>query len=591
MNIFNKKYKYIIALLFIFIFEINNFATSQSMDESRRAMQQSKDIMSLSAENKICQNSCNSSFRSDALNNPSNANRIFDRCVSGCQENYQSKMSCIQSQLASQYSPSKCNKSFKSGSQNFNESNSSDGVSNFIWLLVFCIAGLFYFKRKYSERFSLNFSYIVTSKNKINNIFNIFYSRLIKLIFVIKNLITSSIIFIKKRKFLLLSIFLIPTSVTFIYSQINKSAEPEQEQSVKFLINPKFYFIAPFSNGLALVEEWEDPTEKYYIDTQGRKVFDLTSNFYGIFKDGLLEIGSLENLVDLRGFADTNGKTVIPLRFPNVLNFSEGLAAVQLPENNKWGFINKEGNLAIEAKFESIGSFNGGMAEAVIIESGERKTGFIDKNGDFMIPAQYDAAREFNGNLASVYNHGVKKWGFINKQGEIVIKYQFDVVENFSEGLAAVKVDGKWGFIDEKGEFIIKPNFIFARKEKNPILDIKFEEGLLAVFIGEKDTGKMGFIDKKGNVVIKPIYTEALNFSEGLAAVFIGDEVYGKWGFINKKGEFVIKPKFDGVTSFSEGFASVSSGGEYSSNGKFEAPTVIKGSKWGVIYHPNNKSN
>jgi len=132
MNIFNKKYKYIIALLFIFIFEINNFATSQSMDESRRAMQQSKDIMSLSAENKMCQNSCSSSFRSDALNNPSNANRIFDRCLSGCQENYQSKMSCIQSQLASQYSPSKCNKSFKSGSQNFNESNSSDGVSNYI---------------------------------------------------------------------------------------------------------------------------------------------------------------------------------------------------------------------------------------------------------------------------------------------------------------------------------------------------------------------------------------------------------------------------------------------------------------------------
>jgi hypothetical protein len=168
MNIFNKKYKYIIALLFIFIFEINNFATSQSMDESRRAMQQSKDIMSLSAENKMCQNSCSSSFRSDALNNPSNANRIFDRCLSGCQENYQSKMSCIQSQLASQYSPSKCNKSFKSGSQNFNESNSSDGVSNYIWLLVFCIAGLFFFKRKDPERFNLIYLSILSYRNKFS---------------------------------------------------------------------------------------------------------------------------------------------------------------------------------------------------------------------------------------------------------------------------------------------------------------------------------------------------------------------------------------------------------------------------------------
>jgi hypothetical protein len=101
----------------------------------------------------------------------------------------------------------------------------------------------------------------------------------------------------------------------------------------------------------------------------------------------------------------------------------------------------------------------------------------------------------------------------------------------------------------------------------------------------------MGFINRQGAIVIKPNFEEVKNFSDGLAAVRVGDQASGKWGFINMKGEFIIKPIFDQAHSFSEGFASVSSGGEYSSNGKFEAPTVIKGSKWGVIYHPNNKSN
>ena len=586
MNIFNIIYKYIIALLFIFIFVINNFATSQSMDDSRRAMQQSKDIMSLSAENKMCQNFCSSSFRSDALNNPSNANRIFDRCLSGCQENYQSKMSCIQSQLSSQYSPSKCNKSFKSESQNFNESNSSDGASNFIWLFVFCIAVLFFFKRKYSERFSLNFSYIVNSKNKINNLFNTFYLCLSKLIFVIKNLTIYAINFFKVRRFILIITFLIPTSVSLIYYQLNEPIEYEAKQSVEFLINPNFEHIFAFSNGLALIKNKDS---QFFINTQGKKVFDNPSNdSAGIFSEGLIAIAFKNGSSNDYGFVDTNGNTVISPRFSLAKNFSEGLAAVVIADSDKWGFINKNGDLVIKPKFEVPSSFNNGMADVTVKEAGVYKKGYIDTSGNFLIPAKYLHAHGFNENLAPVFNNEIKKWGFVDKQGELVVDYNFDSTFGFSEGLAAIEIDNKRGFVNIKGDIQIKPSFVYINYNKLIQEAYYFQEGLSAVWIGSKEKGKVGFINKKGDIIIKPIYDEAKNFFEGLAAVRIGNEATGKWGFINKKGEFIIKPTFDEVSSFNEGFASVGIGGEYEMNGKFEEATVLKSSKFGIIRHPVN---
>jgi len=54
----------------------------------------------------------------------------------------------------------------------------------------------------------------------------------------------------------------------------------------------------------------------------------------------------------------------------------EGLAAVRLKD--KWGYIDKKGDIAINPQFEDAGGFGDGLAP---VES-ERKWGFIRKTGD-----------------------------------------------------------------------------------------------------------------------------------------------------------------------------------------------------------------
>ncbi|MEE8043841.1 MAG: WG repeat-containing protein [Thermodesulfobacteriota bacterium] len=45
---------------------------------------------------------------------------------------------------------------------------------------------------------------------------------------------------------------------------------------------------------------------------------------------------------------------------------------------NKWGFVNKKGEIVIEPQFENAVSFSGGLA---IVELGGGKWGYIDKKG------------------------------------------------------------------------------------------------------------------------------------------------------------------------------------------------------------------
>lgn len=65
------------------------------------------------------------------------------------------------------------------------------------------------------------------------------------------------------------------------------------------------------------------------------------------------------------GVIDTKGKTVVPLKYEELNDFSEGMASFRKGE--KWGFIDKTGKEVIPAIYDLNGNFGGyyGFSEGV----------------------------------------------------------------------------------------------------------------------------------------------------------------------------------------------------------------------------------
>lgn len=139
--------------------------------------------------------------------------------------------------------------------------------------------------------------------------------------------------------------------------------------------------------------------------------------------------------------------------------FSEELARVH--QNEKWGFINKNGYLVIEAKFDIAYKFCCGRALVKV----ESKWGFINKQGEFSIEPKYEEAHSFQEDLAGVKLNG--KWGFINKVGDTIIPFMFDYFENsFNKGIAFMQdAEGNYVSIDKEGNILNSCRFLEGLQE------------------------------------------------------------------------------------------------------------------------------
>ncbi len=270
------------------------------------------------------------------------------------------------------------------------------------------------------------------------------------------------------------------------------------------------------------------------------------------------------------GFIDKAGREVVPARYDDTGDFSEGLAPVYVGAHphGKWGFIDKTGREVAPCLYEGYDPphFVEGLAAVCLND----KWGFIDKTGREVVPCKYTAfpniIPSFSDGLAAVCvgdaQNGVK-WGFVDKTGQEVIPCKYDEAADFSEGLALVYLDGKYGFIDAAGKDVLPCAYEGV---------CSFSDGLAAV----KQNGKWGFIDKTGREVIPFRYDDAWDFSDGLAAV----EQNGKWGFIDKTGQESVPCEYDEVRNFSDGLAVVGRvTGEMDESGM---PVC----KWGLIAAP-----
>lgn len=323
--------------------------------------------------------------------------------------------------------------------------------------------------------------------------------------------------------------------------------------SGKVVINPKYDWAEEFSEGMAAVML----DDKYgYINEKGEVIIDIVYDHVG----GIGEYGSL--------YEDSK--------------FRNGLIGAY--NNNKYYMLNKDGKIVtkdyIDKSFSSqelmladgsdLSQFSTYAYDQYYSLSEERsiykdinneKYGYVDAEGNVIIEAQFDWAGRFSEGLAAVVKDNLL--GFINKEGKLVIDYQFDdnlgepVV--FSEGLVAVKKDGKYGYINKKGKFVIENKYTYAGefKEGKAIVISKVEDysdysnNLNADYI--IGLTKASYIDNEGNTILNNIklpiyqdYSREENFSNGFLPIYKN----GKVVYIDEDGIEVSDNVFDWATTF-----------------------------------------
>ncbi len=153
------------------------------------------------------------------------------------------------------------------------------------------------------------------------------------------------------------------------------------DRSGNWAIPPSFDWASSFRVGLAPVNRKKDCG---YIDKKGDQVLRLPApggqqdcaSAWGDFTDGL----SRWLFGKKYGFADRNGKTVIPPQFDLTYGFSEGLAAVQI--DKKWGYIETTGRMVIAPQeLWNAKPFHNGLAQVQTKDGG---VGYIDRSGKYV---------------------------------------------------------------------------------------------------------------------------------------------------------------------------------------------------------------
>lgn len=219
-----------------------------------------------------------------------------------------------------------------------------------------------------------------------------------------------------------------------------------------------------------------------------------------------------------------------------VSSFHEGRAIVRATESRLYGYLDRDGRMAIPARFAEAQRFSEGLA--AVRDSASRFYGYIDIRGELVIPATFEAAFPFSEGLAVVQVAG--KQGFIGRDGAERIAARFARADAFSNGRARIIVDGLAGFIDPEGGVTVQPSLFKAGR---------YRDGLALACPRDK----CGYLDLAGNWAIAPRFDDAGDFAEGGAPVLW----QGKWGFIDRQGAWIVDPAFDEAHPFRDGAALV----------------------------------
>jgi len=121
--------------------------------------------------------------------------------------------------------------------------------------------------------------------------------------------------------------------------------------------------------------------------------------------------------------------------------FNEGFAVVKLSSDMQaadWGMIDTTGEVVLGGDFVECGNFAEGVFPAAVNKDGKTLWGFMDGQGNWAIEPKFTSALSFSEGLAGAQSADNSLWGYIDNTGDWVLEPVYEGVSDFSEGLAGV---------------------------------------------------------------------------------------------------------------------------------------------------------
>jgi hypothetical protein len=224
----------------------------------------------------------------------------------------------------------------------------------------------------------------------------------------------------------------------------------------KVIVDFKYDKVEPFKDGIAKV--WVGWQFTGYIDHKGKEI--IPPDFLAMDQANLRRyydkfiIGIKDSIQHVFNYS---GKEIAALKYKTIRSFGKNEKSFIVSANNKMGILDSNFRVKISVKYQSLMTIFPGKIAAR--EQG--KFNFIDQEGkivsdfkfDAIGPFQYEGMNPYENGLAQVEINGKK--GLINSRGKVVIPVIYAKIEEFHYGFAVVKRDGKFGFVNFKGKEVI----------------------------------------------------------------------------------------------------------------------------------------
>lgn len=339
------------------------------------------------------------------------------------------------------------------------------------------------------------------------------------------------------------------------------------------ILKPKYKSISKCDDGYAIVSKtsyysFDDERTRYgVIDRSFKEIIPCVFDSIEYIKEsGLFKTNVGYKTLDGRYVAEANGeKLLLDAKYKYCKSFQNGCAiAIQVSEPEmRYALINDDGEDIHAPIFQDLERLDNGLYKF----KQDDFYGLMDAKGNIIVQNKYHSIGSFEENLAVTYiKIGVDEYGknlylygCIDIHGNEILTPDYEYMGKRSEGKIVIMKNNVWGLFDIRTlqlKLILNIEYLGIYKDGV----CRFNMGGTFDKISLKTTGgTWGYMDCNGNVIIAAQYDGAMKFSEGIAAVKRDD----KWGFINKEGNVVVSCEYDEVdSSFKDGIGKLVRNGE-----------------------------